>query len=803
MLGGAASDLRHAWRSLRRAPGFTFVAVASLGLGFALAAATLAVVNAYLLRSMPYPAADRLHHVVYSEPGQREPEGLEALDWSTLADVVELVDHSTPSRLLVDEGVDRREWTALLVGSDATELLGLRAATGRSLVQDDFREGAEPVALISHALWQSRYGGDAAVVSRSFTTQAVASRDPPRTFRIVGVLPTDFRYARDHARAIDAVTPLRFAWPAYMVRLRDGVPAAAAAARIEAVVRASSPRVPTGWPGVRLESIQARYVAGMRPVLLAVGFAVGIVLAIVCLNVGVLMLLRALRRQKDVAVRVALGAGSPQIARTLAAESGLICAAALILALVVTRASLALLEPLIEARLGRPAPGADTAISLDPTVLAVLGGLGAVIALSLSLLPLRVSWSRRLGDLMRAGRGGTDSRAMGRVRSSLVSLQVGASLALLIGCALMSRTVVSLTRTDLGYDVERVGRARIALPEAGYPDVASFLGFYDQLSARMSERPFAFALTSFIPFFEYPEEPVAREAGGASAGAAVQAIDPGYLSLMEISLTEGRAFTPADRVGGEPVVLVSESLTRRLWPEGRALGSRLLVADRADGDAPPVPRTVVGVVADVRQTHRDVALQDVYIPFAQAPTRYAPVYVRPSSADEPWLQALREAVAAIDPQVLVTGDVTGGASLSAEAQRILAGPKFLTGLLVGFSGFALLLALLGLYGVTVYAVRQREREIAVRVAVGATQARVSRLFLAEGAVVIGAGALLGLGGGAAVAKLLEGQLHGVAALDAATFISATALAFAGGLLAVWLPSRRAAADAPVTRLNES
>ena len=798
-------ELRRAWRSLLRAPGFTLATVGSLSLGLTLAAATLSVVNAYLVRSLPFPDSERLYHVDYAEPGQREPEGIASLDWEGLSDVVELADASTPSRLLMQEATGPIEMMALLVTGGSVEALGIRAALGRGLVREDFVEGAEPATLISHALWQSRFGGDPAVLGRSLVARQMASDAPPQTFVIVGVLPPDFRYARAQDRVIDLVAPLRFEWPAYMVRLREGVPPAAAEARITEAVSLLGGALPLEWPGVRLASVHDRYVASVRPVLVAVTFAVAMVLAIVCLNIGVLMLLRALRRENDIAVRVALGAGNVHLVRTLAAESSLICGVSLLAALGLTRSVLGLLWPAIEARLGTPAPGGATAMALDSTVVTFVTAVAVLIAFALSLLPLRVGWSRRLHEVLRgAGKGGTDSRAMRRVRSWLVSLEVGASVALLVGSALMIRTVVTLVRTDLGYRTEGVARARIALPEAAYPDEAAFTPFFDELSARLSEGTTPFALTSFIPFFEYDPEPVQTEDGSVSGvTAAVFSVSEGYFALMDVPVKEGRAFRNSDRESGEAVALVSESLARRLSRRGSALGQRILLPNRADPDEAPAARTVVGVTADVRQTHTDEELEDVYLPFAQSSSRYAPLYLRTELPPEVWLEELRATVSAIDPQVLVTANVTGGSSLELEARRVLGGPKFVGGLLTGVSLFAGVLALLGVYGVTSYGARQREREVGIRVAVGATRAAVTALFVKEGFTVIGAGVVGGLAGGALVAKLLEGQLHGVSTFDASTFGAAAALMLAAGLLAVWLPARRAASVSPMSCLSES
>jgi predicted permease len=804
MLVSLWTDVRHAWRGLRRAPGFATVAVGSLAFGLTLTATTLAVVNAYLLRSMPIARADRLYHVVYSEPGEPEPEGMARIDWRVLADVVEQPDPSTRVRYLVGEGMDRQELFGLVVAPTGMDLLGVRTVVGRSLLDGDFQEGAEPVLLIGHALWTSGFGADPGVVGRTLRVQTTAADMPASTSRIVGVLEPGFRYARDYAFGeVEFVSPLTTDRTSYMVLLRAGASPADVARRITEAALSVAGQVPPNWPGVRLESIHDRYVADLKPTLVAISTSVAIVILVVCLNLMVIMLLRALRREKEVALRVALGAESGDIARMLAAEAASICALATGVALSLTGLLLRALAPVVEARLGRGAPGGTSAIALDATVVLLVSLAGFLVAAALSSVPLLTPWQRRLTEVLRrVGREGTGSPLMRRVRSSLIVLEVAASLALLVGGGLMVRTVVSLVRVDLGYQVDEIVRGRIALPADRYRNAEDFLSFYDRLSAQLEGQGVAFALTDFIPFFEYTSRPIGTETAATAASATVNGVSDRYLELLGIPVLLGRGFTSADRLGGEPVVLVSESLARRLRPDGNVLGDRITVSS-LDNREDPVLRAVVGVVADVRQTARDLDPNDVYVPFAQAPPRFAPILLRTDETAARWSEMLRAAVAGIDGEVLVTANVTGSASLASEAERQLAAPRFLMWLLATFATSAGLLAVLGVYGVTAYAVQQRRREAAIRIAVGATERRVIGQFVREGGTLIGVGLVLGLVGGFAVARLLTGQIHGLTPFDVPTFLAAFAVMAAGGLLATLLPARRAGIRNPTTYLNES
>jgi len=804
-------DLRYGARMLSKKPGFTLVATLTLALGLALTATTTAVVNAYLIRSMPYPAANRLYHVLYAPIGQPEPGGLTSFDWNALGEFVEFADASTLSRFYIGDGADKQEAMGLSVARGSLEMLGVRAVIGRSFMDEDFRAGAEQVAMIGHSLWRDRFNADPNIIGRHFRASRSNLAEPIEGFRIVGVLPAEFRYARDYARGpMEFAAPLRSPTRSYMVRLREGVPVAFAERRITDAVRSAASSLPPNWSGVRLESAHDRYVAGLRPMLIAITVAAGFVLAIVCLNIALLMLLRALRRQKEMAVRVALGAGRGQIVRMLVAESCLICGAALALGLALTGSTLRLLAPLIEERLGRDAPGGASAIALDPTVLLVAVAAGVLVAMTLSFIPLLTPWERRLADtLRREGKSGTDGPAMRRLRSSLIALEVAASFALLVGCGLMIRTVVNMARADLGFRTERVERARVALPSRTYPDPQTFLRFYDRLNERLSSLSNSpYALTNFIPFYEYPKQDVEVDADFGKSNdyrlnASVMAVSDSYFGMLGVNLRQGRGFTSADREGAEPVAVISETLARRLWPYGSVgesvIGRRIRAADQPDRNVVAVWRTIVGVVRDVRQTHTDNDLSDIYIPFFQAPSRYAPLYVKTDRPLSSWLESLRAAVAEIDPQVLVSGS----SSLETEAGRQLAGPKFLMALLTGFALFAALLAVLGIYGVTAYAVRQREREIAIRVAVGASPGAIIRMYLKEGGLTLAVGIGCGMFGAVAVARMLENQLHGVKSFDIATLLGASAFMVLTGLLAIWRPAGRAADRNPIASLNEN
>jgi putative ABC transport system permease protein len=548
--------------------------------------------------------------------------------------------------------------------------------------------------------------------------------------------------------------------------------------------------------------VHDRYVENIRPVLVGITIAVAIVLILVCVNVAVLMLLRAMRRQKEVAVRVALGAKPRHLLRMLVAETGLICCAAFAAGLALTAMTLRLLTPLIEAQLGKPAPAAPSAIQIDFTVLLALGGISLLIALSLAFIPVLVPWHRRLADSLRSqGTTVTDGPFMRRLRASLVAFEVAGSLVLLVGCGLMIRSVVNLTNTDLGFNPEQVLRVGVRLPARPYTNAPALYRFFTAFSERLPQATNSrVALMTAFPSF-YPANTHRFEAAEARTDetpVGMLKVGAGYFHVYDVPLRQGREFTAADRMGTEPVAMISETFARRLWPDGSAVGRQIRVVE---GDMPGLPlgpwRAIVGVVGDIRQGYEDSDMRDLYLPFLQSPSRFASIHVRTDRSLSFWEQSVRAAAADLDPYVMISPAST---IVSEDRQR--AGTRFLTSMLTGFAAFAALLAVLGIYGVTGYAVQQREREIAVRVAVGANRSAIIRLFLKEGARVLAIGLGLGLVGALGAVRILESQVYGVQPFDIATRVAACSLMAVAGLVAVWWPARRAAARNPMLVLKD-
>jgi putative ABC transport system permease protein len=784
------TELRIAARTSLGARGFTGVAVLTLALGIALNSSVLAVVNAYLLKALPYPQSSRLHSIRYLPPDWNPPRDFESLDWSSLDDLIEQRIAWDLDMFYLVGGEHPERAPGAWVTPGFMEGLAVRAAIGRVFAPDDFHPGAPQVALISDRLWRGRFGGDPAVVGRRFQAFVSDRPEEAETFTILGVLPAGFWHVNPYT---EVLAPLRAPSYPYMVRLREGVAPLDVERRVEALVRPASSALPAGWR-VAVRSVHGEYVARVRPVLAAVAAAAGLVLLIACANVAFLLLVRATRREKEIAVRMALGAGRGRIARLLAVEGLVLSAAATLLGVAGTWLLLRWLPEVVERQLERPAPGGAAAIAVDGFVLAAAFACCALTTLLFGLAPLLASWRTGLSRAMQSGsRGGADGRGSRRLRSALIALELAGSLALLAGCGLMVRTVRSLVAVDLGYRTERVLAASLALRERSHPGDDARAAFYARLLPRLREAAGveAASLAGWPPLQQPRPQPI--ESGASRLAAAVIAVSPGYFHSLGIPLLEGRDFTLADLLGAEPVAVVSRTVAQRLRPAGSALGARLLIPGRK-----PVSRTVVGVANDVRQAPTDDDPADVYVPLLQAPGRFASLSARISGPPAPALAALRRALRELDPEA----SLDGNGMLAETREQRLARPVFLAGLLAAFAAFAVLLALVGTYGVIAYAVKQREHEIAVRMAVGADTRDVTGLFLRQGARVLGAGVAAGLAGAVVIGRLLESQTFGVGRSDAPTLLSVAVALASAGLLAVWWPARRAAATDPASALRQ-
>ncbi len=789
-------DLRLAVRSLGKARGYTTSAILTLAFGLALAATVIAVVNAYMVRSLPYPAADRLYQVLYAEPGERAPRDMETLDWASLSDIVEhpIAWDLDMFYLLGGEYPEAAQGAWVTTGF--VNGLGIRPTFGRNFRPEEFQPGAPQVALISHQLWMRRFGGDSAVLGRRIDAYVSDRPRDPEAFTIIGVLDENFWHINPYTQML---TPLRAPTYPYFLQLREGVAPSVAADRIATLVHSAGSAPSERWRP-RVASLHGEYVSRMKPLLVAIGAGVAVVLLIACSNVALLTVLRGMRRRKEIAVRLALGARRSQIARLLFAESAVVAAVAAALGALLAAGLMRALAPAIERNLGRRVPGGLSALSLDWPVMLAIVALALLIAGALSLTPLLLTGRFSFVPALRQARGGSDGTAARRARFVLIGVEVAGSLALLAGAGLMVRTVMRLLDVELGVETRQVLSAQVSLRAQSYPDALSRSALLERLlttSADVGKTRWV-ALSSPPPLVAYQPQPVRFSEGAPPVSMGIRAVAGDYFDLMGIPLSRGRRFTGADR-GRASVAIVSESAARALWPAADPIGRtlRLVEDDLARDDTATVTRVVVGVVRDVRQSPTDSITADVYVPLLQAPSRFVSIVARTTRPAPAWHDELRRAVAAIDREL----SVSPFQELGVLQREQLARPRFLILVFALFGGFATLLGVLGLYAVIAYAVRQREHEVAVRIAVGASERAITSLFVREGMVVTAMGLIAGVAGAMSVGRLLESQLFGVRATDPVTLAGATLVLGAAAFVAVWWPARRAAATDPVIALR--
>jgi putative ABC transport system permease protein len=810
-------DLRYAVRVLLKQPGFALVAVVTLALGVGANTAIFSVVNAVLLRPLPYEDAGRL--VFLWENNQRAGANFMSIslpnlrDWKEQSHSFEQIGATRNASFTITGGGEPERVQGEQAEADMFAAFGTRPLLGRAILPDDDRAGGDRVVVLSQRLWQRRFGGDPKVLGRTVTLDG-------ETFTVVGVMPAEFNVATGPTELWVPLGRFKPGLPqerdnhpgiVAVARLKKGVSAEQARAEMADIARRLSDQyVENRGNGVSVTPVEEQLVQGVRTVLLVLLAVVGFVLLIACANVANLLLARAASREKEIAIRVALGAGRLRVARQLLTESFVLALAGgtggLLLALWGTDVLVASLPA------NSFIPRQDE-IGIDAGVLAFTFAASLLSAFVFGLAPaLQASKSDPNESLKEGGRGA--SAASNRLRKALVVAEVALTLVLLIGAGLMVKSAVRLSEVDPGFDPANVLTMRINLPEARYADGARWADFYRRLDERVRALPGveASAISSAVPLVGGGSEagviaegrPVPR-GPAESTPALYQAVSPDYHRAMGIKLLRGRYFNEQDTASAQPVAVVDETLARRFWPNEDPLGKHISFENRGTPDnLQPNWREIVGVVRHVRhyQLERE-SFVEVYAPFDQLPIwmqkRRPAMSVVARTAGDPaaLVSAVRGEVRALDPEVAVFGVNTMTGVLSgAVAQR-----RISTWLLAAFACVALVLATVGIYGVLAYSVAQRTREIGIRMALGAQTRDVLRLVLGQGLLLALAGVGLGVCGALALTRLMAGLLYGVSATDPATYALISLLLVSVALLACLIPAWRATRVDPMAALR--
>ena len=800
-----AQDLRYSLRLLLKRPGFTFVAVITLALGIGANTAIFSVVNAVLIRPLPYRQPERLVKVW----PQHAPTSV------SKAEMVEIREHSQS----FDDLAAYSGWSFTLTGGDEPAklsgarttasffaLLGVDAELGRTFLADEDQPGHDHVVLLSHGLWQSRFGSDPNIIGQSVTI------DGDR-HAVVGVLRPGFKFPDNQFPKfnLELIVPAPLDpndqndFVAHYLnlvgRLQAGVTVEQAQSEVAAIIhnaRAKFARAPDDY-GLRagVTPLQEEMVGDTRSTLLILLGAVGFVLLIACANVANLHLARTTARRREIAIRAALGARRGRIVRQLLTESVLLAivggAAGVLLALWGIDLLVALLPGEV--------PRLNT-IGIDGRVLGFSLGLSLLTGVLFGLAPALQASKPDLQAALKEGGKAATAGAGRRLRGLLVVAEVALALMLVIGAGLLIKSFWRRQQVDPGFKAQNVLSLQVAPPASAYEKAERKRVFYRQVIERVAALPGVQAVggihllpmggSNWNPDVRVEDHPL--DDGTEPPAVDWRLVTPGYFEALRIPLVRGRLFTEADREKAAPVAIVNATLAQRYWPNEDPVGKRIRSGFEGKEWVP-----IVGVVGDVKEQGLDTPTHlEMYRPYSQAPFPSAmTLMVRTDAEPSALASAIRNEVWAVDKDVPLA-DIQ---PLARVVSQSLAGPRSTTLLLAVFAGVALLLGAIGIYGVVAYGVAQRTQEIGIRMALGASSGDVLRLVVGQGMRLTVAGLALGTGGALATTRWLASLLFGTSATDALTFASVALLLALVALAACYVPARRAAKVDPMVALR--
>ncbi|HJU10677.1 MAG TPA: ABC transporter permease [Candidatus Binataceae bacterium] len=833
-MGNLLQDVRYGLRMLVKKPTFTIVAVLTLALGVGANTAMFSIVNAVLLRSLPFPDPDRLVRIYFNNPGV----GLRGIRFSVpelddlrTADVFEDVSVIVfgPTNLT---GAKQPEHLELMeVSPNYFSMLGATPELGRLFGHQDFALGFAPVVVISDALWRRSYGADPGVLGRSL-------RLDNDLYTIVGVLSPGFRNPGSTIPAVEVWVTAGFSadpypapargtriLPGAIGRLKPGLTVAQAQARLDAMAVNLRREFANDYPPqakwtVEIEPLQQSLVGKVRPMLLVLMAAVVLIVFVVSLNIGSLLLARASGRQQEMAVRAAVGASRGRMIRQMLTESLLLAFIGGIAGLTTAVITLKAVLRFVPANLPRLGE-----VNIDWRVLGFALLISLATGLLFGLAPAIHSSKAGLASTMREGsRGSGYSAKAGRVRDALMVSQLAFAVVLLVGAGLLLETLRDLLRQNPGFNPSQVVTANIYLPNPNDPKLDSYHTFAQQIpfNRELLRRANAIsgvelaAITSNLPAADTINTDAAAygatnhnsldiedrptESSG-DLSAEIIRISPDYFRVIQTPLVEGRFFTEGDEDGKLPVAIIDEATARRYWwPDHDPVGRRLRIRLRF-GQNPVNPwSTVVGVVKNIKHDGLDVdGVPHVYVPLNQFLGRSLSLALRTSLPTSTLEAQIRGAVQSVDPGLPVFGVTSMDEVLDAS----LASRRFSANLVTAFAGGALLLASIGIYGLLAYIVGQRSREIGIRMALGARRDDILKMFLRKGVVLAGVGIVAGVVFSAATASLMASLLYGVRPRDPAVFLIVPLILMVVALLASYIPARRAARVDPIVALREA
>ena len=802
-------DIRYALRGLIKRPGFTVIALVTLALGIGANTAIFSVVNAVLLRPLPFQDPDQLvvvwEDATFAGFPRNTPAPANFIDWKTQnQSFADMAASAEVSFNLTGDG-DPERVTAYSVTANFFPLFGVQPLLGRSFLNEEDRPGANKVAVLSHSLWQSRYGGEPNIINREILLNG-------EKHSVIGVMPANFQFMNREVRlwVPIALDPEEMAnrgghYLQVVARLKPGVSQSQAQADMTAIMTRIARDHPgetfDGKLGAIVTPMREQLVGETRSSLMVLLVAVAFVLLIACANVAGLLLARAVSRRREIALRVALGASRLRVVRQLLTESLLLAATAGIVGSLLAYWSFTFLQGLVPAEMA-----VSTSLQLDVRILAFTLLISIVTGIIFGLVPALQSANIDLNEALKQSSSRTTSS--GRLRGTMIVFEVALSLVLLVGAGLLIQTLLQLFRQYAVLEPEKILTMRTVLPREKYREPQQRNNFYRQVLERVENLPGveAAGYSTSVPLSWkggtsgfYPEgltDPIA----GFAYDANHRQVSANYLQAMNIPLREGRYFDNRDNEKSMPVVIINETMARQYWPGQNALGRRLKIGD--PNEPGKLWKQIVGIVADIRQMGIDEPVKaEMYLPNEQITDwpGFVPrdLAIRITGDTTSLVGSVRQAIREVDPDQPVSNVATMAELLGEEAAQRRMGMIMLT----GFAALALLLASLGIYGVLAYFVTQHTNEIGVRLALGATPRNVLFLVLKKGMGLTLVGVVIGVAASFALTRLMSSLLFGVQAADPLTFVSVPLLLGAVALLACAIPAHRATKVDPMVALR--
>ena len=823
------TDLRYAFRQLAKSPGFTIVAVLTLALGIGANTAVFSLINALLVRPLPYQEPSRialiweqfktqgLERIPCSPPEyldlQREFQGgtgLAAFNYQTF----NLGGGDVPERI-----------SGAVVTSSLFPLLGAEPIKGRTFAREEQGEGHDDVVVISERLWNRRFSADPMLIGKSLLLNG-------RSYTVIGIMPAKFEFpiplfgiqGNQFAERVDIWKPVAFTKDeleqrgarsyGMITRLRPGVSLSQAQAELDKIIsnwkQTYKDNYSGGGFGAKIYPLHDQVVGGMRTGLAILLGAVVFVLLIVCANLATMLLARANAREREMAIRVALGAGRWRLLRQMLTESVLLAVTGASGGIVLSIWVLELLKQIGARTIPRLAE-----VNVDLVVLIVTALVAVGTGILFGMIPAFATSKPELTEALKeGGRSSTAGARHNQVRNSLVVAEIALALVLLVGAGLLIKSFARVQSIDPGFDRRNILTAEIGLSETKYPqfgtpdynDGAAMTSFWDEALRRIQQLPGveAAAFTIVLPLSgsntdsSFSIEGREMRSNEPGPDEEIRDVSPDYFKVLKTPLLHGRFFTEADNFDAPGVVIINEALAKKYWPNKGALGKRMTFSDTRK----PNPKwiTIVGIVRSIRHRGLDVdPAPEYYLPLAQRPQNQMILAVRSAQDPRSLASALRREIQSLDPDQPIANVRT----LETVTADSIAPRRMSMVLLGAFAGIALLLASVGIYGVISYLVVQRTHEIGVRVALGAQRSDVLRLIVGHAAKLVGIGTVIGLVLAFLSTRLLSALLYNIGPFDAATFLFVTIALAAVALLASYIPALRAARADPVIALSHN